>query len=148
MISEYKKNLSNSQQWLDANQAYFKHMSNILHLLDPRIYVRYASVNRFLPKNLKPAYGVWYAYGIIRDIMGKGIPHKDSSDYHCGFNIDTAWEDFITARMVFWELEITVELQKGEAIFFLPRIMTHNTVDVQGGVRNVVDTFVHENVLI
>jgi len=41
-----------------------------------------------------------------------------------------------------------VEIQKGEAIFFLPRIITHNAVDVQGGVRNVVDAFVHENVLI
>jgi hypothetical protein len=50
--------------------------------------------------------------------------------------------------MVFWELGITVEVKKGEAIFFLPRIITHNAVDVQGGVRNVVDAFVHENVLI
>ena len=29
-----------------------------------------------------------------------------------------------------------------------PRIMTYNAVDVQGDIRNVVDAFVHENVLI
>jgi hypothetical protein len=148
MTGEYKKDFPASQQWLDANQPYFKHMSNVLCLLDPRIYVRYTSVNQFLPEGLKPACGVWHACGIMRNIMGKGTPHKDPSDYHCGFNVSTAWGDYTTARMVFWELEITVEVQKEEAIFFLPRIITHNAVDIQGGVRNVVDAFVHENVLI
>ena len=148
MTGEYKKDFPASQQWLDANQAYFKHMSNVLRLLDPRIYVRYISVNQFLPEGLRPACRVWHACGIMRDMMAKGTPHKDPSDYHCGFNVSTAWGDYTTARMVFWELEITVEVQKGEAIFFLPRIITHNAVDVQGGVRNVVDAFVHENVLI
>jgi hypothetical protein len=112
------------------------------------MYVRYISVNRFLPEGLKPVCGIWYACGILRGLTGEGTPHKDSNDYHCGFNVSTAWGDFTTARMVFWELKITVEVQKGEAIFFLPRILTHNAVDIQGGVRNVVDAFVHENVLI
>jgi hypothetical protein len=148
MSGEYKRDLPASQQWLDVNQPYFKYMSNILRLLDPQIYVRYTSVNKFLPEGLGPACGVWHACGIIRDMMGKGTPHKDPSDYHCGLNVNTAWGDYTTAKMVFWELGITVEVQKGEAILFLPRIMTHNAVDVQGGVRNVVDAFVHENVLI
>src|SRR3954454_14428376 len=78
----------------------------------------------------------------------EGAPYKDANDYHCGLNVNTAWGDFTTAKMVFWELQITVEVKKGEAIFFLPRIMTHNAVDIQGGIRNVVDAFVHENVLI
>jgi hypothetical protein len=86
--------------------------------------------------------------GILRGMTGEGTPHKDSSDYHCGLNVNTAWGDFTMAKMVFWELKITVEVQKGEAIFFMPRILTHNAVDIQGGVRNMVDAFVHENVLI
>ncbi|KAI9766166.1 MAG: hypothetical protein M1840_006733 [Geoglossum simile] len=81
-------------------------------------------------------------------MTGEGTPHKNSSDYHCGLNVNTAWGDFTTARIVFWELEITMEAQKGEAIFFLPRILTHNAVGIQGGVRNVVDAFVHESVLV
>jgi hypothetical protein len=60
MSREYKKDLPASQRWLDANQPYFSHMSNILRLLDPQIYVRYASINRFLPEGLRPACGVWY----------------------------------------------------------------------------------------
>src|SRR5579862_4764721 len=123
-------------------------MSNILHLLNFRVYVRYASVNQFLPEGLKTACGVWHACRIMRDMMAKKTPHKDPSNYHYGFNVSTAWGDYTMARMVFWELGITIEGQKGKAIFFLLRIITHNTVDVQGGVRNVVNAFVHENVLI
>jgi hypothetical protein len=148
MTGEYRRDLPFSQQWLDANQPYFKHMSNILRLLDPQMYVRYASISRFLSEELRPACGIWYACGILRGMTEEGTPHKDPSDYHCGLNVNTAWGDFTTAKMVFWELKITIEVQKGEAIFFMPRILTHNAVDVQGGVRNVVDAFVHENVLI
>jgi len=110
MTGEYKRDLSASQQWLDANQPYFRYMSNILRLLDSQIYVRYTSVNKFLPEGLKPVCGVWHACGIMRDMAGKGTPHKDSSDYHCGLNANTAWWDYTTARMVFWELGITVEV--------------------------------------
>jgi hypothetical protein len=123
-------------------------MSNVLHLLDPQMYVKYTSVNRFLSEGLRPACGVWYECGILKDMTEEGTPHKDSSDYHCGLNVNTAWGDFTTAKMVFRKLKITVEVQKGEAIFFMPRILTYNTVDIQGGVRNVVDAFVHKNVLI
>ncbi|KAI9765375.1 MAG: hypothetical protein M1840_007455 [Geoglossum simile] len=147
MSLEYKKDLPASQQWLDANQPYFKHMSNILRILDPQMYVRYTSINRFLPEDLRPSYGIWYACGILRGMTDGGTSHKDASDYYCGLNVNTAWGDFTMATMVFWELKITVEVKKGEALFFLPRILTHNAVDVQGGVRNVVDAFVHENVL-
>ncbi|KAI9770467.1 MAG: hypothetical protein M1840_003353, partial [Geoglossum simile] len=88
MTGEYKKDFPASQQWLDANQAYFKHMSNVLRLLDPRVYVKYTSVNQFLPEGLKPTCGIWHTCGIMRDMMAKRTPYKDPSDYHCGFN----WE--------------------------------------------------------
>jgi hypothetical protein len=35
MSQDYLKDLPSSQKWLDENQAYFKHMSDILRLLDP-----------------------------------------------------------------------------------------------------------------
>ncbi|KAI9761065.1 MAG: hypothetical protein M1840_002033 [Geoglossum simile] len=132
----------------DGNHLRIEHKHGQLLIYCLPISPQYTSVNQFLPEGLKTVCGVWYACGIMRDMMAKGMPHKDPSDYHCGFNVSTAWGDYTTARMVFWELGITVEVQKGEAIFFLPRIMTHNAVEVQGGVRNVVDAFVHENVLI
>ena len=49
---------------------------------------------------------------------------------------------------MFWELEIAVEVQKREIVYFLNRIINHNAVNVQGEIRNVVDAFVHKNVLI
>ncbi|KAI9771106.1 MAG: hypothetical protein M1840_002457 [Geoglossum simile] len=148
MYTEYLKDLSSSQQWLDANQSYFRYMSNVLCLLDSQMYVRHTSINKFLPEDLKPVCGIWFACGILRGMTGERTPHKDSSDYYCGLNVNTAWGDFTTAKMVFWELEITMKVQKEEAIFFLPRILTHNAVGIQGGIRNIIDAFVHKFVLV
>ncbi|KAI9868852.1 MAG: hypothetical protein M1813_004703 [Trichoglossum hirsutum] len=148
MTSDYLKDLPASQQWLDANQPYFQHMTDILRLLDPQMYVRYNSINKFLPEDLKPACGAWATCAILRGMVDEGTPHRDASDYYCGLNCDTAWGDFTTAKIVFWELGISVEVKKGEAIFFLSRILTHNAVDTQGGVRNVVDAFMHQSLLI
>ena len=53
MTSDYFKDLPFSQQWLDANQPYFQHMTNVLRLLEPKMYTRYASITQFLSKNLK-----------------------------------------------------------------------------------------------
>jgi len=42
---------------------------------------------------------------------------------------------------------LAIESCPGDAIFFLGRILIHNTVDIQGGVRNIVDAFVHQTPL-
>jgi len=119
MSMQYKKDLPASQQWLDANQPYFSHMSNILHLLDPQIYVRYTSINRFLPEGLRPTCGVWYACAIMRDMMGKGTPHKDPSDYHCGFNVSTAWGGTILRpRWCFGSWRLLWRYRRGRLSFF------------------------------
>ncbi|KAI9763706.1 MAG: hypothetical protein M1840_009179 [Geoglossum simile] len=88
---EYLKDLSSSQQWLDANQFYFQHMSNVLHLLDPQMYVRYTSINKFLAEDIKPVRGIWFACGILRGMTRERTPHKASSNYHCGLNVNTAY---------------------------------------------------------
>ena len=144
MTSDYFKDLPFSQQWLDANQPYFQYMTNVLRLLEPKMYTRYASITQFLPENLKPLCGAWYACGILQGMTEEGAAHKDISDYYCGLNANTSWGDFTSAKLVFWELGLNVEVKKGDAILFLPRVITHNAVDVQGGVRNVVDAFVHQ----
>jgi hypothetical protein len=90
MTSNYLKDLSASQQWLDANQPYFQYMTDILRLLDPQMYVKYNSINKFLLEDLKPACGAWATYAILRSIVDKGTSHRDASDYYCRLNCDTA----------------------------------------------------------
>ena len=41
-----------------------------------------------------------------------------------------------------------MEVRKGEALLFISRVLTHNAVDIQGGVRHILDAFVHQNVLL
>ena len=147
MTSDYLKDLPSSQEWLDANQPYFQHMTNILRILEPKMYVRYTSIKDFLPKGLKPAYGVWYACGILQNMTEDRMTHMDISDYYCGLNVNTAWGTFTSVKLVFWQLRLVVEVKPGDTILFLPRVITYNVVDIQGGVRNIVDTFVHQALL-
>ena len=148
MTGAYIKDLPSSQQWLDANQPYFQYMSSVLRLLDPKMYKRYISILDFLPGEVKPVCGAWYVCGILKGMTTEGTPHQDISDYCCGLNVNTAWRDFTTAKMVFWELGISVEVRKVEALLFISRVLTHNAVDIQGGVRHILDAFVHQNVLL
>jgi hypothetical protein len=112
------------------------------------MYKRYISILDFLPEDLKPACEAWYACRILRGMTREGTPYKDISDYFCGLNLNTAWGEFTMTKMVFWELRITVKVKKEETILFFSRIFTHNAVDIQGGIRHVLDTFIHQNMLL
>jgi hypothetical protein len=66
------------------------------------------------------------------------------SDYYCGLNVVTGWGSFTSAKLVLWQLGLAIEVKPGDAITFLGRLLTHNAVDIQGGIRNIVDAFVHQ----
>ena len=57
------------------------------------------------------------------------------------------WGNYTSFRLVFWNLDLAVELLPGDAIFFLSRIIHHSSVNVQGRIRNLVNCFVHQNLL-
>jgi hypothetical protein len=40
-----------------------------------------------------------------------------------------------------------VEIQPGDAIFFLGRLFTHNAIDIEGASRNIVDIFSHITII-
>jgi hypothetical protein len=49
-----------------------------------------------------------------------------------------------SSKLALWDLGIVLETLPGDAVLFLGRIITHNTVDIQGGARNMANCFVHE----
>jgi hypothetical protein len=144
MSSEYRHDLPYSQQWADANKGLFRHLSDVLRLLEPEMYVRYTSIRRFLPPNVNPLCGAWYACAINQNMTEDGTAHLDHSDYYCGLNVVTGWGSFTSAKLLLWQLDLAIEVKPGDAIMFLGRMLTHNAVDIQGGVRNIVDAFVHQ----
>jgi hypothetical protein len=148
LTSDYYRDLPYSQQWLDANQGLFQHLSDILRLLEPEMYVRYNSIRPFLPAEVQPACGAWYACAVNQGMTSDGIAHFDHSDYYCGLNAITGWGDFTRAKLILWQLGLAVENKPGDAVLFLGRILTHNSVDIQGGARSMVDAFVHQDPLI
>ncbi|KAI9772246.1 MAG: hypothetical protein M1840_000995 [Geoglossum simile] len=147
MSGNYLRDLPNSQQWLNANKDLFQYLTDVLRLLDPQMYIRYISIKDFLPPDIQPACGAWYACAINQDMTMDGIAHLDRSNYYCGLNVVVGWGDYTSSKLVLWDLGLVLELLPGDAILFLGRIITHNTVDIQGGVRNLVNCFVHQTPL-
>jgi hypothetical protein len=43
-----------------------------------------------------------------------------------------------------WQLGLAIEMKPGDVIMFLGQAIAHNAVDIQGGVRNIVDASVHQ----
>lgn len=40
------------------------------------------------------------------------------------------YDKYKSSKLVSWDLEIVVEVLPGDAMFFLNRLITHNTVDI------------------
>jgi hypothetical protein len=144
MSADYLKDLPYSQQWLDENQGLFQQLSHILRLLDPKMYVRFTSIKRFLPEGLKPTCGAWYACAVNLGMTEDGTRHQDRSDYYCGLNVSVGWGEYQSSKLALWDLGLVMEALPGNAIFFLGRLITHNTVDIVGGTRNYLNCFVHQ----
>ncbi|KAH0541589.1 hypothetical protein FGG08_003937 [Glutinoglossum americanum] len=148
LTSDHYRDLPFSQQWLDANQGLFQHLSDVLRLLEPEMFVRYTSIKPFLPEGIQPACGAWYACALNQGMTTDGEAHFDHSDYYCGLNAVTGWGDYTGAKLILWQLGLAIENTPRDAILFLGRILTHNSVDIQGGTRSMVDAFVHQAPLI
>jgi hypothetical protein len=80
-------------------------------------------------------------------MTSEGTAHQDKSDYHCSFNISMGWGSYSSSKLVLWDLESVLETRPGDAVFFISRTITHSTVDIRDGVRNIINCFVHETPL-
>jgi hypothetical protein len=64
------------------------------------MYVRFTSIKKFLPDNLKVACGAWYTCAVNLNMTSEGTAHQDKSDYHCGFNVSVGWGSYSTSKLV------------------------------------------------
>ncbi|KAI9763237.1 MAG: hypothetical protein M1840_000812 [Geoglossum simile] len=147
MTADYARDLPFSQQWLDANRELFQYLSNNLRLLQPEMYVRYSSITRFLPAEVRPVCGAWYTCAINQNTTMDEVAHLDQNNYYCGLNVVVGWGDYKSAKLVLWDLKVVVEMLPGDAIFFPGSAITHSTVDVRGESRNTINCFADQNLL-
>jgi hypothetical protein len=102
-----------------VNHELFKFLSdNVLRNIDPRMYAKFKSISDTLPSHLKPLCGAWFGCAINQNQITDGEPHIDKSNYHFGYNVVTGWGDF-TSTLLLWQIEQSIEILPGDAIFFL-----------------------------
>ena len=144
--AEYCSQLPNSQQWLDANAALFKRLSENLRFIDPYMYVKFNSVRKYLPANTQPLCGAWFGVAINQGQTDETSIHQDWGDYYRGYNTVVPWGDYTDGQLILWQLKVMYHLASKDVLMFYGRLIAHNVIGIEGGIRNSLDLFCHENV--
>ncbi|KAI9747268.1 MAG: hypothetical protein M4579_007495, partial [Chaenotheca gracillima] len=148
LSAQYRDALPYSATWFNDNRALFIYLSKtVLRNLNPKMYAKFLDVRRYLPEDLQPLCEAWHGCAINRYQIKDGEPHIDSQDYKFGYNVVTGWGEFTTSKLLIWQLQLAIEIVPGDAVLFLGQNFTHNTVDIQGGERNIIDAFAHLKVM-
>jgi hypothetical protein len=115
-------------------------------MISPMTYVRYGGARPYLKArlNLKPLCGIWFGVAINEEVTGSTGTHLDFSD--SGFNCVVPWGKYKGGGLVLWQLKMVMELEPGDAFFFMSSLIAHNVNEIEG-VRNSIDLFCHKNVL-
>ena len=144
--AEYKRDLPRSKEWCEKNAKLFQYLSDGLRMISPNTYARYAGARPYLEArmDLKPLCGIWFGVAVNEEVTGSTRTHLDWGDH--GYNCVVPWGEYEGGRLVLWQLKMVVELQPGDAFFFMGSLIAHN-VHVIEGVRHSIDLFCHKNVL-
>ena len=143
--SEYQKDLPASREWCNRNEKLFEYLSEELRNISPMTYMRYRGAQQYLQDlDLKALCGVWFGVAINQVVTGSTSAHLDFGDL--GYNCIVPWGEYTGGGLVLWQLEMIVELEPGDAFFFMGSLIAHNIGEIEG-VRNSIDLFCHKNVL-
>ena len=144
--ADYRKELPASKEWCDKNSELFEYLSNGLQMISPTTYVRYREARHYLQArhNLQPLCGIWFGVAINEAVTGSTGTHLDFND--SGYNCVVPWGEYKGGALVLWQLKMIVELEPGNAFFFMGSLIAHNVGEIEG-VRNSIDLFCHKNVL-
>jgi hypothetical protein len=77
-------------------------------------------------------------------VTGSTSSHLDFGD--SGYNCIVPWVEYTRGGLVLWQLEMIVELEPGDAFFFMGSLIAHNVGEIKG-LWNNIDLFCHKNVL-
>ncbi|KAG0126664.1 hypothetical protein HOY82DRAFT_542426 [Tuber indicum] len=145
---EYRNDRPYSQDWLKTNKPLFDYLSHDLRMLDTEMYLKFTSIDRFLPSGLARLAGAWHGVAVNQYMVpGKDIAstHVDWMDYPGGFNAVLPWGTYVGGNLVLWPMRIAYELKPGDCLFFRGGIIAHQVQEVARGVRNSLDLFCHKS---
>ena len=160
-----------AKEWLEAQAPLFRYLSNVLKLwdfesyrnmtthpwLDNLIVNRAVSLGQKIVPGRQPSSedvplhtvaGIWFGLAINLLQQKPGNPHRDPADARNSLTCVIPWGEWKGGDLLFWEIQKQVQVSEGEVIFFRSRALTHNVSPLQeGGTRNIVDLYSHQNVL-
>jgi hypothetical protein len=145
------------EQWFDLARPGLEEISNIGRHLNPEMYGMLGRMDltqniqrthgKNKEKNLQPIAGMFFAVALNRQQTDNGIIHQDWADSNKIFNAAIAYgEEYETAWLIIWQLEVIIEMKRGDIVFFYGSFLAHNVIEISGE-RNSLDLFTHKSVL-
>ena len=145
---EYRRDFRHSTQWLASNKPLFDYLSDNLRMINPEMYKKFTSIDRFLEGSLRRMAGAWHGVAINQSMaVGNSVSktHIDWQDCVSGFNAVIPWGDFGGGHLILWPAKVVYQIEPGECLFFRGGIMAHQVQPVTSGIRNSLDLFCHKS---
>ena len=146
--SQYRDDLPQAEEWLLHNGPLFDYLSHNLRMIHPEMYVKFTSIDGFLPDNLNRMAGAWHGLAVNQGMepgTARTATHIDWLDYMRGFNAVVPWGNYEGGNLILLQAQVVYELRPGDCLFFRGGIMAHKVSDVTDGVRHSLDLFCHKS---
>lgn len=141
---DYQKDLPGADKWREANQPFFKHLSNTLRLIRPEIWVKIKHKVFWKKGGSTPIADAWHGATITQGVTGGGGKARQNWDYQeYVHNVMVPYSKggWTGGDLILWQLKLKVQVSRGEVLFFLGDALAHELTEVIGE-RSEVDLFV------
>jgi hypothetical protein len=126
----HSKNLA-FPEWLNCNNQLFTALSDILKMYYPALYTEY--------NKLEEQYRLFGAWSMaILNINSFSTFHIDTKDWKNGFCVVITFGDYVGGELHFPGLNITLNLQQRDVVFFQSHKLEHGNKDTIGTRHSLV----------
>jgi hypothetical protein len=126
------------EPWFKANSPLFVYLSSVLKKHYPSLYKEYEKV-----KQQYRLFGCWSM--AILNIDSPSEFHTDLKDWRNGFCVVVTFGDYTGGELHFPLLNVTVNIEKGDVLFFQSHKLEYGNREVTTGARNSLVLVSHNN---
>ena len=117
--------------WLKCNNQLFTTLSNLLKMHYPTLYTAYTKLDEKYR-----LFGIWSM--AVLNINSPSTYYIDTKDWQNGFCIVITFGDYAGGELHFPELNITLDIQQSDLVFFQSHKLTHGNKDTIGTRHSLV----------